>query len=77
MGTHFLSAREKTTMPGCHLDLTPEEHGLLVRVLSTELKETRAEQHHTEFSVEMQEEVKKEEALLRSLLQKLQMQPVA
>jgi hypothetical protein len=58
-------------MAEMQLTLTPQERDLLVRVLTTELKDTRAELHHTDFSVDFRDDVKKEEELLRSLLGKL------
>jgi hypothetical protein len=53
------------------LSLTVEERGLLIRLLNTELGDTRVELRHTDFSPDYRGEVKKEEELLRSLLQKL------
>ena len=57
------------------ISLSAEERGLLVRLLQTELGETRVELHHTHFSPEYRSEVKAEEALLRALLGKLGAEP--
>ena len=54
-----------------HLDLTTAERDLLVRLLSTELGNTRVELRHTDFSVDFEQGVKREVALLRGLLEKL------
>jgi len=53
------------------LSLSADEKGLLIRLLTTELGNTRVEMRHTDFSPDYRGEVKKEEALLRSLLHKL------
>jgi hypothetical protein len=58
-------------MAGCELTLSAEERGLLVRLLQTELGNTRSELHHTDFSFAYRQDVKKELELLRGLLDRL------
>jgi hypothetical protein len=53
------------------LALSASERDLLLRLLSTELKNTRVELHHTDFSPDFRQEVKDEEGLLRGLMAKL------
>jgi hypothetical protein len=51
--------------------LSAEEHDLLLRLLQTALGDTRVEVHHTHYSPSFREGVKHEEALIRSLLEKI------
>ena len=57
------------------LNLSDDERGLLIRLLNTELGDTRVEERHTDFSPDMKRAVQREEALLRGLLDKLRGQP--
>jgi hypothetical protein len=57
-------------MPDVALNLTHEEHELLVRVLQHTLKERQIEEHRTE-SPTFREQVSREVQLLSSLLSKL------
>ena len=53
------------------ITLTPNERDLVVRLLDRELGDTRSEFRRTHFSPEFREDVKREEKLLRELLEKL------
>jgi CRP-like cAMP-binding protein len=56
------------------LELTSEERALLVRLLNTEFRDTHVELRRTR-STDFRQEVKKEEGLLRGLLDKLRTVP--
>lgn len=53
--------------------LTLEERTLLQHLLETALGETRVEVHHTHYSPEFRDKLKRDEALLRTLLAKVRL----
>lgn len=53
------------------LMLSRDERALLTNLLETALGETRVELHHTHFSPTYRDDVKKDEQMLRTLLEKL------
>jgi len=54
-----------------HLELTPIELALLVRMLTDEMKHKRVEVRRTEFSREFRQQVEAEEVQVHGLLEKL------
>ncbi len=58
-------------MTAGNFNLSADERSLLVRLLETALGDTRVELHHTHYSPEFREQVKREEGVIRSLLEKL------
>jgi hypothetical protein len=53
------------------VSFTGPERELLVALLEKELRDTRVEERHTDFSPDFQAEVKQEEVLLRRMIDKL------
>jgi hypothetical protein len=62
---------EESAMADITLSLTAEERDLLAGLVQAALRETHVEARHTEFSVDYQDQVKRQEAALRSLLEKV------
>lgn len=54
-----------------HLDVSPSQRDLLIRVLSAAQKEKRVEVHRATFSREFRDQLEAEETLLAELLDKL------
>jgi len=59
-----------------HLSFTTEELALLHRLVESALGEARVEVHRTHHTPAYREQVKAEEAMLRGLLEKMEMKPV-
>lgn len=59
-----------------HVSFTSEELALLHRMVESALGEARVEVHRTHHTPAYREQVKAEEAMLRSLLEKMEMKPV-
>ena len=59
-----------------HVSFTAEELALLHRMVESALGEARVEVHRTHHTPAYREQVKAEEAMLRSLLEKMEMKPV-
>ena len=62
-------------MAELQLLLTAEERDVLLGLLDRELRDTRVESRHTDFSPDYQDQVKREEEVLRGLLDKLRRTP--
>jgi len=58
-------------MAAADLTLQPDEQALLIRLLEVSLGEARAEVHRTHYSPDFRELVKREESLIRGLLEKV------
>ena len=58
-------------MAAVTLSVTDEERTLLQHLLETALGETRVEVHHTHYSPDFRDKLKKDESLLRNLLAKV------
>ncbi|MBM4084608.1 MAG: hypothetical protein FJ272_07440 [Planctomycetes bacterium] len=58
-------------MAATNLLLQPEEQALLIRILEASLGEARAEVRRTHYSPDFRELVKREESLIRGLLEKV------
>ena len=52
--------------------LIPEESAILLRLVGAASADTRVEVHRTHYTPAFRDDVKKEEEVLRSLLEKLQ-----
>jgi hypothetical protein len=59
-------------MPEFTLKLIPDEAAVLLRLVNSAFRDTRVEVRRTHHSPAFRENVKKEEDVLRGLLQKLQ-----
>ena len=58
-------------MTAINISLTAEERELLTRLLDTALGDARVEVHHTHYSPDSREFLKRQESVIRELLNKL------